>query len=781
MQRSLLFFVLLGLCACQEDSKPDDTGTEPEDTGPFDQDEDGWTGAAGDCDDTDPTIYPEAAEVCDWIDQDCDGEIDDGLMVTWYADADADTYGDAATTTEACAAPDGFVADATDCDDTQAGVHPGAEEVCDGVDQNCDEQIDEGLDATWYADADGDGYGDAAVPTVDCACPSGFVADSTDCDDGDADVYPRATETCDGADNDCDGLVDDEDTRVSGQTSWYTDGDGDGYGDTASRVSACVQPSGYISTSGDCDDADPEVHPGVTEYCDGVDEDCDGTVDDGAADAPTWYRDLDGDGYGDPSTTAAACTAPTGYTSDSSDCDDLRPLVHPGATETCDRTDQDCDGLIDEDAGSTWYLDGDGDGYGDSATATRSCTALTGYVSRGSDCDDTSASVHPYATEHCDGVDEDCDGAVDSPAAVEAVTWYQDADGDGYGDDSTATLACEGPSGWVEEGGDCDDTNPAVHPGAEEVADGIDSDCDGVADAEDCADGIDNDGDGDTDCFDSDCAASPDCVEGVACDDGADNDGDGLIDCEDGDCATDPSCTEAGFCMDGADNDSDGLADCDDDDCWATCADAPYRARVLGGQAHLVATHREVDINLGTVHSPHAAHNTAWASVGSAWASSVTGVLSVVPSAYWTGAPIATCSWSVASASMRRTSAGRNGYGYGYDLDPVARAGFYVEPGCGWSTSGFLPARLGPQDAVVRYLDSWSRTGWGRMGTTWYGGSITGSSSATAHTLRHFGYSSTATMWQTVERTSVIRSWDVDLDIGDYYPGAYWAHQRWSY
>jgi hypothetical protein len=497
-----------------------------------------------------------------------------------------------------------------------------------------------------------------------------------------------------------------------------------------------------------------------------------------------WYADGDGDGYGDPGATLEGCEPPSGWVADASDCDDADASIHPGAAEVCGGGDEDCDGLADDadpDATgqATWYPDGDGDGWGDSASSTRSCTALSGHVTRGSDCDDTSASINPGATEHCDGVDEDCDGAVDAPDAVEAVTWYADGDGDGYGDDATATLLCEGPSGWVEDGGDCDDADAAIHPGAEEIPDGIDSDCDGVADAEDCADGIDNDGDGSTDCDDADCSATIDCDEAGACADGADNDHDGLVDCEDGDCAGDTSCTEAGSCMDGADNDSDGLTDCDDDECWSTCADAPYRARVLGGRAHLIATRRDVDINIGTIHSPTVAHNTAWDSIGSAWAYSVTGTLNVIPSAYWTGAPIAACQWSVASASMARSTSGRNGAAWGYTLDSVARGGFYVEPGCGWSTSGFLPARLGPMGADVYYLDSWIGGAWNRHSTTWYGGSVTGSTGTTAHTLRHIGYSSTATMWQTVERTTVTRSYDVDLDIGDYYPGSFWAHIRW--
>jgi len=101
---------------------------------------------------------------------------------------------------------DGVTAE-TDCDDTNAAVYPGAPEICDGLDNNCDGQIDEGVKTTFYADADGDGFGNAAVTTLACAAPAGYVAQAGDCNDQDASINPGATDLCDGIDRNCDGKV----------------------------------------------------------------------------------------------------------------------------------------------------------------------------------------------------------------------------------------------------------------------------------------------------------------------------------------------------------------------------------------------------------------------------------------------------------------------------------------------------------------------------------------------------------------------------------------------
>ena len=154
------------------------------------------------------------------------------------------------------------------------------------------------------------------------------------------------------------------------------------------------------------------------------------------------------------------------------------PVCEP-TIETCNGRDDDCDGQIDEDAedASTWYVDDDGDGWGDSTTGAVAC-AYTGRVDQAGDCDDGDDGVRPGANERCNDVDDDCDGEVDEDAE-DAGRWYPDADGDGFGDESAAPeVTCdEATAGWVADDSDCDDTDEAVHPDAVERCNGIDDDC----------------------------------------------------------------------------------------------------------------------------------------------------------------------------------------------------------------------------------------------------------------------------------------------------------------
>ena len=253
-------------------------------TGYADTDGDGFA-ACQECDDGDGAVNPDAAEVCDGIDNNCDGLTDGPDAAdaqTVYADTDGDGYGDADFPLQSCALPEGYAAQALDCDDGDGAVNPDAAEVCDDLDNNCDGTIDEAdaADAsTYYADRDGDGHGDADYGLAACEAPTGYVATAEDCDDGDGAVSPDAEEVCDRVDNDCDGTTDEPDAADAG--SFYADGDGDGYGDPAAVTRACAAPSGAVADKTDCDDAESATNPGAAEACDGVDNDCDGSIDDG--------------------------------------------------------------------------------------------------------------------------------------------------------------------------------------------------------------------------------------------------------------------------------------------------------------------------------------------------------------------------------------------------------------------------------------------------------------------------------------------------------------------
>jgi hypothetical protein len=378
-----------------------------------------------------------------------------------------------------------------DCDDLDAAIRPGAGEICDRIDNNCDGYIDEAgaLDAvTWYGDLDGDLYGDEAYTRVLCNAPQGFVNVAGDCDDTSPQVNPEGEESCNELDDDCNGTVDD---NASDTEQYYIDADGDNFGDAADTtpVAACSQPVGYSPNAEDCDDADPGINPLATEvWYDGVDQDCEGGSD--------YDADADGD--------RAIAFGGT-------DCDDTRPYVRPGREEKCDGVDNDCDGSIDPDTstGTTvYYHDADDDGYGALGDTLRACDPPSGYTTAdlATDCDDTNRNIFPGGTEvWYDGVDGDCNGASDfdadldgfdaelyggddcddTNAATFPTTWYEDADLDGHGDLTVMVSACASPGAdWSLLADDCDPTNDTVHPGATEICgDGVDNNCDDSANA----------------------------------------------------------------------------------------------------------------------------------------------------------------------------------------------------------------------------------------------------------------------------------------------------------
>ena len=253
----------------------------------------------------------------------------------------------AATDVLADADGDGVLED-VDCDDLDADSYPEADELCDGEDNDCDGVVDNDAEAlyTFYADGDGDGYGDPTNPQLGCTLPSGYVTDATDCDDADDHVNPGEPEVCDGADTDCDQGVDNDATDAG---SWYLDHDADGFGDAGVVWVACTQPVGFVGDDTDCDDLDATIHPVTIEFCNGLDDNCDGTVDDDLGGLYIWYADTDGDGFGDPDVTSdTGCIPPTGYVDNAEDCDDSDAAILPGGLEVCDALDNDCDAVVDE-------------------------------------------------------------------------------------------------------------------------------------------------------------------------------------------------------------------------------------------------------------------------------------------------------------------------------------------------------------------------------------------------------------------------------------------------
>lgn len=332
---------------------------------------------AYDCNDADSASRPDALELCNGRDNDCDGIIDGPTPVNagaWFLDQDGDGYGDPSTAISQCDPPEGYVSVGGDCDDTNRSVHPGAAEICDGIDNNCDD-IADGADAAnqiaWYLDEDGDGFG-GGLGTQACQNPGGFVPNGFDCDDSDATISPDAVEVCDGIDRDCDGTVDGPEP-IDG-LPFYRDADRDGFGALdATPVLACALRDGLARTHDDCDDTSDAIHPRAVESCTApfTDLNCDGLVglDDG-----------DRDGF-------PACE----------DCDDADPNAYPGAPNTWyDGIVLDCTVISD--------FDQDGDQF-ESADHG------------GEDCLDTNAEVHPGAREvYNNGLDDDCvDG--DDPGA----------------------------------------------------------------------------------------------------------------------------------------------------------------------------------------------------------------------------------------------------------------------------------------------------------------------------------------------------------------------------
>lgn len=574
-----------------------------------------------DCTDNDGDGYGDGV---DCLGVDCDDDADTGDSchsgcTTFYADDDGDLHGDIDLTAIACTAPVGFVADNTDCDpDSDASwsdcgtcVDVDGDTFGAGCDTgpDCDDDLVTGNSChtgctTYYDDTDNDGYGNPAMSTVGCVQPTGYVANSSDCDPTSAAHYNDCA-TCVDADSDdygtgCDAGADCDDSTETGAschtgcTTYFDDTDDDGYGDASDSLTACTAPDGYVTTGNDCD-ATNDAHWSDCDSCvdddsDGYGADCDLGTDCNDSDDSIWTGCpvcTDGDGDSHDGYDAVYCATGDDNCDDDGDnwtttgCASCTDADGDGYGVDCDRG-TDCDdnaatGSSCHTGCSTYYQDLDGDNHGTSAATIDACSRPANYASTSDDnCDDSAdADEFNWTSTGCascvdadgDGYGVDCDLGTDcdddastGPSCHTGCSdFYIDNDGDGHGD-STVSLTgiCSPPSGYAASSDDnCDDTTDADEFNWSPTG------CTACVDAD--GDGYGADCDYGDDCYDSDNSIWVDCPGCV------DNDGDGhdLIDalwCPIGDdnCDDDLYSWSSTSCTSCVDNDGDGYGvDCD--------------------------------------------------------------------------------------------------------------------------------------------------------------------------------------------------------------------------
>jgi len=496
-----------------------------------------------DCAPDDPSIYHNAVEKCDGVDNNCNNQVDesfpdsdgdgssdcidqdddnDGIKDTKdncptvanaaQTDFDGDKLGDACDDDD----DNDKDPDVTDCASKDAEVYNGAIEICNGKDDNCNAKVDEENTqgcSTFYFDSDNDGYGNTAKAKCLCDPMGNYKATvGGDCNDTNIVAFPGAAELCNASDDDCDGTVDE--AGATGCLTYFTDADDDGIG---TGVPSCLcKPQGDFTamTTGDCNDQAANAFPGAPEVCDNIDNDCDTQVDEsGAGGCIFYYSDVDKDGVGKSNDMMCLCGPKNNYSATlSGDCDDTNPDTLPGAKEKCNGKDDNCNFAIDEGFPDTnkdgvadcMADDDDSDGVPDvddnCPTIYNPDQANYDKDAFGDACDDDDdndktpdvsdcapkdAEVYPGATEKCNGKDDDCDGLVDEEGATGCAILFKDKDDDGYGMTGQSKCLCgEYQQYSATVAGDCDDSSWGVHPGATEVCNGADDDCDGVKDNE---------------------------------------------------------------------------------------------------------------------------------------------------------------------------------------------------------------------------------------------------------------------------------------------------------
>jgi hypothetical protein len=445
-----------------------------------------------------PSSYQAVETACDLLDNDCDGQTDEGSVAGGSCSAGTGACQQAGTF--AC------VAGTVTCNAVPGTPSP---ETCNGIDDDCNGTTDEGLTAPHCPNQTGVCAGSLRA----CGGAAGWLACSA------ASFGPNyeATETrCDGLDNDCDGVVDGglpaplcanqngvcSGARMScgGAAGWLActatnygpayqpgsetrcndlDDDCDGSTDEGcdmDRDGACTTAMTVVGTpavcpagGGDCDDNNAAVRPGVAEVCNGRDDDCDGSTDEGipaGASCTTGTGACQRSGNLICSSGAFACSAVAGAPS----------------VETCNGIDDDCNGTTDEGLTAPHCPNQ----TGVCAGSRQTCGGVAGWQA----CSATSYGAnYQMAETTCDGLDNDCDGATDEGVGGPGCTvYYQDVDRDGAGNSGASACLCAPNATYsVAVGGDCNDNNSAIRPGAPELcANALDDDCNGLTDEAGC-------------------------------------------------------------------------------------------------------------------------------------------------------------------------------------------------------------------------------------------------------------------------------------------------------